>query len=109
MHGRARHPDPPHRAITSDILLLDGVDRELAFHLPPEQLPFPIAVIRMGYLCEAVADELVSRIAHEFTVGLVRLKNASILIDFDDAHGRVVVGGPQPFLALPQGLLSLAQ
>src|SRR5919202_5553079 len=105
MHGRARHPDPPHGAITSDLLLLDGVGRELAFHLPAEQLPFPVAVIRMGHQREGLANELVSRTARELAVGFADVQDPPILIDFGDAYGRVVVGGAQPFLALPQRLL----
>src|SRR5919199_4221831 len=91
------------------MLLLDRVDRELASHLLLEQLHISVSVIRMGHVCEAVADDLLTRIAHEVAMRLIGLKDTPVLVDFDDAHGRVVVGGPQPSLALPQRPLSFAQ
>src|ERR671933_696097 len=70
MHGRARHPGPPERIVAPDVLLLDRVDRELASHLPPEQLPISVSVIGMGHVCEAVVDNLLTRIAHEVAMRL---------------------------------------
>ena len=107
MHSRARHPDPPDRAVGPDVLLLDRVDRELTFHLSAEQPPVSVAIIRMGHFGEMSANEFVTRIALDLAVSFVGVENASISVELDDAHGRVVVGGPQAPLALPQGLLGL--
>jgi hypothetical protein len=84
--------------------LLDRVDGKLAFHLPPEQLPVSVAIVRMGHQREGLANELVSRTARELAVGFVDVEDTPILVDFGDAYGHVVVYGPQPSLTPVQDM-----
>jgi len=69
MHCGARYARPTDRAIHSDVLLLDGVDGELACNLTAEKIIVAVEMIGMRRVGEVTPDKLLARMTGEPCMG----------------------------------------